>query len=61
MPTSSTQNLAAFAMLTALACTPAAAADPPGYTLARQGDMHDFDFLGGAWTTVQRRLKARNT
>ncbi|WP_200955237.1 hypothetical protein [Pelomonas sp. Root1237] len=61
MPTSSTQNLAAFAMLTALACTPAAAAEPPGYTLARQGDMHDFDFLGGAWTTVQRRLKARNT
>lgn len=23
------------------------------------GDMHDFDFLAGAWTTQQRRLKSR--
>ena len=60
MPTSSTQTLAGFALLAALSTAPALAAQPPGYTLARQGDMHDFDFLGGAWTTVQRRLKARN-
>lgn len=59
MTPSSTRNLA-LALLTLAAVLPAAAAEPPGYTLARQGDMHDFDFLGGAWTTVQRRLKARN-
>jgi hypothetical protein len=65
MTTSSPRNLG-LAVLAVLACAAALApqaamaADPPGYTLARQGDMHDFDFLGGAWTTVQRRLKARN-
>ncbi len=32
---------------------------PPGYSLAGTGDRHDFDFLAGAWTTHQRRLKAR--
>ena len=32
---------------------------PPGYTIARTGDMHDFDYFQGAWTTHQRRLKAR--
>jgi hypothetical protein len=30
-----------------------------GYTTARTGDMHDFDYFEGAWTTKQRRLKAR--
>jgi len=63
MPASSVQNLlkhAALALLAGVCCQTAQAADPPGYTLARQGDMHDFDFLAGAWTTVQRRLKARN-
>ncbi len=63
MPASSVQNsfrCAALALLAVLCCQTAVAADPPGYTLARQGDSHDFDFLGGAWTTVQRRLKARN-
>ncbi|MGN6106279.1 MAG: hypothetical protein ACTHU0_14315 [Kofleriaceae bacterium] len=40
------------------------AAPPPSprtfvYTTARTGDAHDFDFLFGAWTGKQRRLKAR--
>lgn len=32
---------------------------PPGYTTARTGGVHDFDYFAGAWTTHQRRLKAR--
>src|SRR5579863_2742394 len=32
---------------------------PPGYSMAVTGDMHDFDYFAGAWTTTQRRLKAR--
>jgi hypothetical protein len=32
---------------------------PPGYTLAGTGDVHDFDYFAGAWTTHQRRLKQR--
>ena len=36
-----------------------AAAVPPGYSLTLTGNVRDFDFLAGAWTTVQRRLKAR--
>jgi len=62
MTASSARNrarLASLALLAALCCQNAPAAEPPGYTLARQGDSHDFDFLAGAWTTVQRRLKAR--
>jgi hypothetical protein len=55
----------------AMACagllgTPAAAqgqkpeaATPPGYTLTGTGDVHDFDYFAGAWTTHQRRLKER--
>jgi hypothetical protein len=41
--------------------TPAA----PGYethpatVVTRTGDVHDFDYFAGAWTTRQRRLKAR--
>ena len=35
------------------------ALSPPGYTMERQGDMHDFDYFAGAWTTQQRRLKTR--
>ena len=63
MTASSVQNSvchAGLALLALLCCQTAQAANPPGYTLSRQGDMHDFDFLAGAWTTVQRRLKARN-
>ena len=30
-----------------------------GYTTARTGDVHDFDYFAGAWTTRQHRLKAR--
>jgi len=32
---------------------------PPGYTLIGTGDVHDFDYFAGAWTTHQRRLKER--
>jgi hypothetical protein len=32
---------------------------PPGYSIARTGDTHDFDYFVGGWTIVQRRLKAR--
>jgi len=32
---------------------------PPGYSTARTGTMHDFDYFVGGWTTHQRRLKAR--
>jgi hypothetical protein len=31
---------------------------PPGYSSSRTGDMHDFDYFVGGWTTTQRRLKA---
>jgi hypothetical protein len=36
-----------------------APADPPGYTVTRTGDVHDFDFVAGAWTVQNRRLVAR--
>lgn len=32
---------------------------PPGYSLNDTGSRGDFDFLTGAWTTRQRRLKER--
>jgi len=35
------------------------ASSPPGYTTTRGGDMRDFNYFAGAWTTRQRRLKAR--
>jgi hypothetical protein len=34
-------------------------AAPPGYSTARMGGLHDFDYFVGGWTTRQRRLKAR--
>ena len=30
---------------------------PPGFSLSRTGDIHDFDYFIGGWTTKQRRLK----
>lgn len=36
------------------------AESPPGFTTARTGDPHDFEYLIGAWATQQRRLKARD-
>jgi hypothetical protein len=33
--------------------------NPPGYTTRGAGDVHDFDYFAGGWTTRQRRLKAR--
>jgi hypothetical protein len=32
---------------------------PPGYSLSHTGDMHDFDYFAGGWTTTQRRLRLR--
>jgi len=32
---------------------------PPGYSLSHTGDMHDFDYFAGGWTTKQRRLNVR--
>jgi hypothetical protein len=29
------------------------------YSLTRTGDLHDFDFIAGAWTFENRRLKQR--
>jgi len=48
----------------AQARSPAAKDDPPvppGYTLKGTGDMHDFDYFVGGWTTRQHRLKSRGT
>lgn len=30
----------------------------PGFSLSLKGSKHDFDYLVGAWTTQQKRLKA---
>jgi hypothetical protein len=43
----------------ALAAASTGGALPPGYSLSKTGDMHDFDYFVGAWTTQQRRLKVR--
>src|SRR5262245_46502601 len=62
-------GLAAIIASTASACATggprsqvdanSAARVPPGFTLDRRGDVHDFDYFEGGWTTAQRRLKAR--
>jgi len=39
------------------------ATDPrtaPGYTTTRTGGPHDFDWIAGAWTSTQHRLKVRH-
>lgn len=65
MPIATRLLLIAAACTAACAGAPAAPkapdADPvpPGYTLARTGDVHDFDFLDGAWTVSNRRLMKR--
>ncbi|HET7921384.1 MAG TPA: hypothetical protein VFM15_01360 [Gammaproteobacteria bacterium] len=59
------RQAAAFALLAlassaAFSSTPAesVSAVPPGYTLARTGSVHDFDyFMGSGWTTRQHRIK----
>jgi hypothetical protein len=49
--------LVTLAACTAPAAIPATPIAPP-FTL-RTGDIHDFDFIAGAWTLDNRRLKAR--
>jgi hypothetical protein len=39
--------------------TTATTAVPPGFTLERTGDVHDFAYFEGGWTTAQRKLVAR--
>lgn len=34
-------------------------AAPPGFTMSRTGDAHDFDYFVGGWTVKQRKLKQR--
>jgi hypothetical protein len=41
------------------AATSADESMPPGYTTTRTGDVRDFDYFQGGWTTHQRRLRAR--
>src|SRR5215831_19133979 len=63
----SRQTIAAILLTISNACatsgwqTPAAPADAtlPTTVVTRTGDVHDFDYFAGAWTTRQRRLKAR--
>jgi hypothetical protein len=58
-PTLLTLALAGVAAAASEPDGPAAA--PPGFSLTRTGEIHDFDFLRGAWTTQQRRLKQRGS
>ena len=37
------------------------AAVPPGFRMDYTGDLHDFDYFAGAWTTAQYKLKSRGT
>jgi hypothetical protein len=63
-------SLVACRAAAASGTAPAAAEDSPGplpvanpgeytYSTALTGDIHDFDFLAGAWTFRNRRLKKR--
>jgi len=61
-------NARTLLLLSLTACSAAAGAptssgpNPAGvyrYTTARTGGLHDFDFIAGAWTLQNRRLKAR--
>ena len=55
----------AFAICTLLAHLPTSASEentdavPAGFSSARTGTVHDFDYFVGGWMTHQRRLKAR--
>ena len=66
MQTASRTSLLALAAIVIATATAGAATEPgtsatlpPGYSTARTGDVHDFDYFAGGWTTVQRRLKER--
>lgn len=50
------QVVAVLALADGQADTHAAPVPAPGI---QTGDVHDFDYFAGAWTTRQRRLKAR--
>ena len=49
----------AACLLAPVATARAVPPDPPGYTTARTGGAHDFEYFAGGWHTTQHRLKAR--
>jgi hypothetical protein len=47
-------------LMSCAAAPPLPRATPPGYTLHRTGDVHDFDYFAAAgWTVTNRKLRAR--
>jgi hypothetical protein len=60
--TACTGTAAGAPPVAAASSTDAPAPNPAGeyaYTTARTGDIHDFDFVAGAWTVQNKRLKKR--
>jgi hypothetical protein len=55
----SIMTCASLTVLGAAAPVEGSDAPAPGYTTNRTGDVHDFDYFAGGWTTTQRRLKTR--
>lgn len=52
-------SITAYARQAAAPVQKSESSNPPGYTTMGTGDVHDFDYFAGGWTTRQRRLKAR--
>lgn len=55
----SIMTCSSLTLLGAVAPVEVSGALPPGYTTTRTGEVHDFDYFAGGWTTTQRRLGAR--
>jgi len=51
--------LAACLLASTSSASAGAPPDAPGYTTARTGGAHDFEYFAGGWRTTQHRLKAR--
>lgn len=56
-PIAKTMILLAAIALPCMGADISTQAAPPGFSTSLTGDKHDFDFLVGAWTTQQKRLK----
>jgi hypothetical protein len=52
-------SIAACSRSTSAPVEKSEAALPPGYTTTRTGDVRDFEYFAGGWTTKQHRLKTR--